>query len=127
MYLTKTEREELSQLSKEVFGARGRWQKLLNSGGLELVTRKITEEVPSETGESTTKETSVAVLAENGTKRFTTKYYTVESIKEYMLSLKAQRDELIAMINTQNEELKKKAEQEKLLKDINEQSGGSAL
>jgi hypothetical protein len=128
MYLTKEEREELSQLSKEVFGTRNQWQKIINDGNMELLTKNTVEIIPGENGApSTTKEITVPILSENGHKQFVTKYYTPESAKEYMLTIKKQRDEIVDMINKQNEERKLKAEQEKALKDVNESGGGSAL
>jgi len=38
MYLNKTERQELSTLSKEAFGRTNYWQKLLNNGAVQLAT-----------------------------------------------------------------------------------------
>jgi len=127
MYLTKEEREELSTLSKEVFGTRNQWQKMINKGHPELITRKVVKDVANEAGEITQEESTEPILTSSGRQQFSTKYYTVESVKEHMLALKKQRDEIIAMINKQNEERKAKAEQERALMDINQRGGGSAL
>ncbi len=128
MYLPKEEREELSALSKEVFGTRNQWQKMITKGFSELVTKKTNEVVPGENGtEPTTREVTVPVLTEYGAKQFVTKYYTPETVKEYMLGLKKQRDEIMAMIKQQNDERKAKEEQAKALKDLNAEHGGSAL
>lgn len=127
MYLTKEEREELSTLSKEVFGTRSQWHKMITKGMPELITKKVVKDVANEAGEIVQEESTEAILTTSGRQQFSTKYYTVESVMEYMLALKAQRDEIIAMINKQNEERKAKAEQEKALMEVNNQGGGSAL
>jgi hypothetical protein len=127
MYLNKEEREELSSLSKEVFGTRSQWQKILDKGHSELVTRKIIETVKGEDGQDKQEEKTMADLNSAGKRHFYTKYHTVESLKEWMLSLKTQRDEIIAMMNKQNEERKAKAEEEERAKKFQEDNGGSAL
>lgn len=127
MYLPKEERKELSELSMEVFGKRSQWQKMIKKGHPELMTRTVVKEVANEAGEVTQQEAIEPVLTTSGAKQFAMKYYTLESIKEHMLALKAQRDEIIAMINKQNEERKAKEEQDKLLKEVQENNGGSAL
>jgi hypothetical protein len=134
MYLSKEEREELSNLSKEVFGTRSRWQKMVERGSSELLTRKTIKEVANEAGDITHQETEEAILTTSGRQQFITKHHTIDSVREYMVSLKKQRDEIIAMINKQNEESKAKAEaekakaeQEQALMNVNSQGGGSAL
>lgn len=125
---TREQRETLKALSKEIFGASGRWTKLLRDGTKELITRKTKEKVPGENGEpDTEKEVTVPVLTPNGVKQFRQKYYTVESLLELLQGVKVKRDEFMAMVKAQKEadaEAKKAAE---LQKQVQEDLGGSAL
>lgn len=128
MYLPKEEREELSALSKEVFGTRSQWQKMVTKGYSELLTRKTSEVVPGENGaEPTTRQIDVPILTPHGSKQYITKYHTAETVKTYMLGLKKHRDDIMAMIQKQNEERKAKEEQAKLLKEVQTEHSGSAL
>lgn len=127
MDIPRSTREELGTLSKEIFGSTSRWQKILDKGTLELVTETVTEEVPGENGaEPTKKETQVPVLM-NGTKQFTVKRYTLDTLKGYLLELKAKREAFLAMIKKQEEEKKAQEEKAKFEKKIQETFGGSAL
>lgn len=127
MYLTKNQRKELSDLSQEVFGTRSRWQKMVTKGNSELITRKVTEIVEAESGDPKTVEKTVPVLTASGVQQFENKYYTVEGVKEYMIALKKQRDEILALIQKQNEERKQKALEEAALLKLQEENGGSAF
>jgi hypothetical protein len=128
MYLSKEERDELSDLSKEVFGTRSRWQKMITQGYMDVVMRKVQEIVPGVDGaDPTIKTTEVPALTEFGAKQIVTKFHTVDSIREHMLTLKRQREEIVAAIKSSNEEIKAKQDQEQLMKNIQDQATGSAL
>lgn len=128
MYFDKETREEMAILSKEVFGSAGRWRKLLENGQNELVTKTVTEEVPGENGaEPTFKDVKMPVLEANNAKLFKMKYYTFETLKEYMLELKVKRDEILAMIKKQQEEQKAKKEAELKAEQFKSSLAGSAL
>jgi hypothetical protein len=122
-------REELSALSKEVFGASSRWQKLINNGTPELVTEEVTELVPGEKEEDepTERKVNVPVKRKDGAHQYQLKRHTVDSVREYMLVLKKKQEEFRAMIEKYQEEARKKQEQEKLEKSLQEEAGGSAL
>lgn len=127
--LTRTERDELNALSKEVFGSTSRWQKLINSGYPKLLTEKVTELVPAteEGKEDTTREVDVPVKRANGTYQSVLTRYTVDGIREYMLERKKQLDLIRAEIKKRQEEAKVKQEQEKLALKVHEELQGSAL
>lgn len=127
MDISREDRERLKSLSKEIFGASGRWTKFLNNGTKELVTRKTVEIVPGENGApDTEKEVEVPVLM-NGVKQYRQKYYTVESLLEFLTSLKIKRDEFMAMMKQQQEEAKAKKEAVEAAKKVQDELGGSAL
>jgi hypothetical protein len=126
--LTRAEREELNALSKEVFGASSRWQKLVTNGYSELVTQQVIEEVPAEkAGDApTTREVTAPLLRADGARQSVTKYHTVESIRAYMVERKAKIEEIRAAIKKQQEEARaKKAQEELALKVHNELQGAA--
>lgn len=126
MNITRVERLEMNELSKEVFGVSSRWQKFLN-GVLEPVTRTVNETVPGVDGaEPTTKEAQVPVLV-GKTKVSKMRYYSVEEIKTKMLEFKAKKAEIDAIVKQQQAEQKAKQEQEDLQKKIQEDLSGSAV
>jgi hypothetical protein len=126
--LTYAERQELKQLSQEVFGASSRWQKLVRKGYQKPITEEVTELVPGEKegDEPTTKKVQVPLKRKDEAFQFTTERHTVESVKVLMLDLKvklAQRSELIAKIVA---EQKAQKEQEDVAKKLQEEAAGSA-
>ncbi|CAM6004863.1 unnamed protein product [Sphagnum balticum] len=127
--LTGEERSELNALSKEVFGASSRWQKLVNNGYPKMYTEKVTEYVPGEKegDEGKTQEKEVPLKNPNGTYMFYVTRHTVETVKEYMLQRKEQLDMIKAAIKKQQDEAKAKKEQEQLALKVNEELQGSAL
>lgn len=133
--ISKKERKELDELSKNVFGSSSRWQKLMGKGYTELVTKEVVETVPPEKegDEPTTKTVQVPVKTEFGADQYVVKYHTVESVKKYM----EEQKELLENIRSQiqklqedqiklQEEQKKQEQNEKIAKEINKQMGGSA-
>lgn len=126
MYLTKKERDELSSLSREVFGRAGIWQKLIKDGYNEPALTDIVEQVPQEDGTTKEETKQIRKLNEHGQPYSTLKFHTAESVKELMLARKAQIDEFMAKIKEQQE--KAKADQQtKLLADaIHQDAQGSA-
>jgi hypothetical protein len=135
MNLPTKVREELEELSKEVFGASSRYQKLLRDGLPEPVTEDVTEYVPAEGDKpEETKTVKVPVYYANVKKGKQTqiplirvRHFDVDSVKTYMLELKAQLDEVKAKIKAVQEEQKKKREEEALRSKVHEHAGGSAL
>lgn len=127
--LTRAEREELNALSKDVFGASSRWQKLVTDGVSELVTEEVTELVPGEKegDEATTRQVQVPVKFGNNGNISRVKHYTVDSIREFMTARKKQLDEIRAAIKKQQEEARAKQEQEQLTKKVHEDLQGSAI
>lgn len=126
--LTRTEREELNSLSKEVFGASSRWQKLVNKGYSKMVMEKVTELVPGEKEEDepTTREVDVPVKTSFGALQSTQERHTVDSVRELMLRLKKQLDEYRARMEQLQAEAKAKKEAEDLAAKLQEEVGGSA-
>lgn len=127
--LTKEEKGELSVLSKEVFGTRSRWQKLVNQGYPRLLTEEVTEFVPGEKeeDEGTTRKVQVPAKRHDGAMQSTTVRHTVESVKEYMLQRKEMLDKIRAEIKRQQEEAKAKKELEEQALKVHEELHGSAL
>ena len=137
MNISRAERKELDLLSKDIFGSSGRWQKLVDKGYDEMVTEEVEETVPAEKeGEEPTKRTvKVPVLNAQGAHQFVRKYYTIESVLEFMVEQKKQldevraqiarqRDELIAKINAENAAKQAKEEAEALAKQVQDAAAG---
>lgn len=89
--MTKNERLELNQLSKEVYGTTSKWQKMINKGEIAPQVEKM----------------------DDGTERtyMGISYYSVEEIKKTMLELKAEQeaDEEKELKLQQEEEARKQA------------------
>lgn len=120
---------ELSALSKEVFGSRSRWKKLIEKGYIKQTTEDLDEIVPGENGApDTTQKVPVAKRRKDGAYLNTLERHTIESVKEYMLDLKKKREEFMAMIKKAQEEQeakKKQAElEEKVARELTGSSGG---
>lgn len=127
--LSRVKREELNALSKEVFGASSRWQKLIEKGIAEVVTEKVTEYVPSEDGEGegTTKQVDVPVRRKDGAIMSTTKHFDENTVKEYMLERKAKLMEFQAMLDKLKADEAAKKEQAELEKHVQTELAGSAI
>lgn len=127
--LTREEKNELNVLSKDVYGASSRWQKLINKGYTKLLTEETTEYVPNEdeSKEGTTRKVQIPVKRADGALQSVQTYHTVDSIKTEMIDRKAKLDEIRAIIKKQQDDARAKKEQERLAKKINEELQGSAL
>lgn len=127
--ITRAERDELNALSKDVYGASSRWQKLIKLGYAKLVTEETTELVPGkdETEEATTRKVQVPVLTSYGAKQSQMTYHTVDSIRTEMLERKVKLDEYRAVIKKMQDEARAKKEQEKLASTVHEELSGTAV
>ena len=113
MFIDRKTREELNALSKELFNVSSKWKSLLDHGENILVTETKTETIPGENGQpDTTEEIKIPVL-KNGVRQYTHKSYTLEEVKERLLTLKKGRDEYIAKMK----EAQAKRELEKRVND----------
>lgn len=132
MYDRQT-RQELNALSKEVFGASSRWQKLVNKGYSKLLTEEVEETIPAdENGENGgIQMIAKPVLRKDGATQSTLEHHTVDSVKELMLSLKTKRDAYIArLVEMQEKQIaaqKAAQEAEELSKKVQEVSGSAGL
>jgi ethanolamine ammonia-lyase large subunit len=125
--ISRKERLELDALSKEVFGASSRWQKLVTKGHPELVTEEVDEViVPEKEGDPVTKKVQVPVKTHFGANQYKPKHYTVETIREYMLDQKKQFEEIRAKIKQMQEEERVKKAAEDQARQLHNQFGGAA-
>ena len=76
--MNRQTREELNQLSKEAFGTRSRWQKLVNNGFAELLERDREVMVPTRKG---------LELKTFTDKKYVSRHYTVEEVRKVMTDL----------------------------------------
>lgn len=76
MNLTRTQREELNALSKQVFGTASKWKKLVENGFPEEFTREREVLVPKASGQMVAKKFT--------DRKYVTKRYTVEEIRKFM-------------------------------------------
>lgn len=82
MNLPKADRQALSLLSKEVFGTASKWQKLLVNGRAETISQ-----------------VSVGRKGKHAKSSKTT-WYTLDSLKAYMLDLKAKKEAFLAEVKS---------------------------
>ena len=104
-------REELSQLSTQVFGSSSKWQKFVEDGEMVPVmeTVKVLDGATKETKEE---QRQVMHMGKNGAEvpKFEIKHYTAETIRERMITIKTQKKQVQALIEKlQKEEADKKA------------------
>jgi len=127
MNVDRKTREELNALSQEVFGSSSRWHKLVTKGVPELLTEEIDEILPNEKeGEpDTVKQVKVAIRREDGSHLSVMKYFTVDTIREYMLARKVQLDLFKVELARLQEEARAKKEAEKLANTVHQAAGGS--
>lgn len=121
-------REALKALSKEVFGASSRYEKLFEYD--HVLTHKVKETVPGENGApDTEREVEVPLMAKGTTKvkQSVRKYRSVEEVMQVMLDFKAKRDAFIAEMKAQQEAAKAKQEADAKAKKLQDDLGGSAL
>lgn len=126
--IARKEREELNGLSKDVFGTSSRWQKLVNQGYVELLSREVQETIPAEKeGEAAVvRKVSVPVLSQTGAKQYVTKHHTVESVREFLVAQKAQLDSLRQQFKEQQESALAKEKAEAQAKELHRTLSGSA-
>lgn len=105
--------EELNELSLLTFGSKSKWRKLVEKGEAELVT-EATKRMGAD-GKYETIETPQMYVGPNGgeVKISTIKRYTVESVRERMLSMKAQREAIYAAWHKQQNDAKATEEAKK--------------
>lgn len=124
--LSHKDREEMNALSKEVFGSTSRWQKLINKGRNEVVTREVEEVVPGVDGAPDTTQ-KVRVPEKRGDIVVSAlKRHTTESIKEFMLQVKVQFDAMKAQMERLQKEQEKAKALEALTEQAKQQLSGSA-
>ena len=107
-------REELNQLSKEVFGSSSKWRKFVDSGEL-LPVMETVKVLDAQTEEVKEEQRQLIHHGPNGGEqaKFEIKRHTPESIKERMILMLAQREQVRQMIEKlQKEEAEKKAKEE---------------
>ena len=129
MNISKSLRNELNELSLDVFGTASRWQKLVTKGYKELRVRKVTEVVPAEKEgeESTTQEVEVPVKTDFGAYQYDIKYHTVESVREFLLEQKAKLDVVRAHAARQQADALAKREAEVKARELHQELSGSAV
>jgi hypothetical protein len=128
MDISYQERKQLDALSKEIFGVPSKWKKFLDKPQMGLATYECTETVIGVDGApDKTEVKTVPLLTNDGHKIFEAKYFTLETLKVWMLNLKKQRDEYIAKTEKEAKEKAEKEQQEKLAKSVQENLSGTAI
>lgn len=125
--ITRNERKELDALSKDVYGVASRWQKLIEKGHPELVTEEVEEEVPSDNeGEAPTTRKVQKPVLKGGIHQYTTKRYTAETVKAFLLDLKRQLDAYRVQLQAQQEKLETDKKATELASNVHTHLSGSA-
>lgn len=123
-FLTKQQREELKDLSTEIFGVSSKYQKLFEYD--EYVGIKQIQLIKKEDGSTEEKEVTVPKTL-NGSKIKVRKYRTYEEVLSMLKEYKTQKETAIKAFEKQQEEEKKQKETETQLNSIQEEAGGTSL
>lgn len=120
MFLEREEREELNNLSRQVFGSASRWQKYIK-GVYIGQTKQVEEEVPGENGAEPTKQTkNVPLLGPDRKQVKVIKRYTVEEVRNLMLTYKALREQFL-------ENQRKVQAEQAMQKKVQDELSGTAV
>ena len=112
--MNKQDREAMSVLSKQVFGSRNSWRKILEKGMLDVQTRTITETVPGEDGApDTTRQVQVAISSSNGKPIKISRYFSETELLGYMTERKDSFDAMMAQFQAQQDALVAKEKADK--------------
>jgi hypothetical protein len=123
-------RKELNQLSKAVFGSTSKWQKFVNNGEAVPVTETV-RVLNGETEEIKEEQRQLTYYGPNGGElpQFEVKHYTTETIKERMILIKTQKEQIRALIEKLRKEESEKREAEvakiETIKVVESQSGSA--
>lgn len=83
--MNRNDRETLNKLSKEVFGSSSKWQKLVNDGFVDTMTRDREAMIPSKNGPL-----QMRTFVD---KKLVNRRYTVEEVTQLMLDVLKKRNE----------------------------------
>ena len=112
--MNKQDREAMSVLSKQVFGSRNSWRKILEKGMMDVQTRTITETVPGEDGApDTTRQVQVAISSSNGKPIKISRYFSETELLSYMTERKDSFDAMMAQFQAQQDALVAKEKSDK--------------
>jgi hypothetical protein len=121
MFLDRETRTELNELSRVVFGSSSKWQKFVEKGVWIGQTKEVEEEIPGENGAEPTKQTkTVPVLGKDGKQQKVLKRYTLEEVKNMMLTYKKIREDFM-------ENQRKIQAQQALQQKVQEKASGTAV
>jgi hypothetical protein len=124
--LTKEQKAELQALSLEIYGTKGRGEKILKSGMPKARTKTINKTITKEDGSTETQESKETISSSNGRPTFGMVYPTYEELVADMKEAKAKLDAFKAeMAKVQAEQLKKQEEEKQLKESISDASGSS--
>jgi hypothetical protein len=124
MNVTRTDREVLNTLSKEVYGSSSRWGKIVRNGVVELVTQELSEIVPGVDGAPDTETVvKVPVKRDDGALQSTVKHYSVEDVRVLMTERKVKLDEFKALTEKNRKEV---AARKALSDKVTREAAGSA-
>jgi hypothetical protein len=112
---------ELNALSKETMGSSSKWRKMIELGVPELV-QEDTVKLTMVDGKEVKETVKTPVLYKDSIHAHTLKRYTVESVREFMLTVKDRQEQVRALIK-RIEEQKKAAEATK--QAVADQSGSA--
>jgi hypothetical protein len=119
--------EELNELSLSVFGVKSRWRKLVDRGSTEIVMEDTTRLHADGTKENVQTPVMHEGKAGGQLQKQGIVRYTPESIKEKMLFMKKQRDEMFATLLKQQEEQKAAMQAQEEAKNAVSSASGSSL
>jgi hypothetical protein len=121
-------KKEMDALSQEVLGSKSRWKKMIEQGVAELVEEDTTRlTIVDGVEKKETVRTPVMKEGPNGgeMRQFQLKRYTLEELKEKLIFLKIQKDNMLAALQKQQEDLRAAQELEKAKKAVEVASGSS--
>lgn len=108
MNIDRKTKEELNQLSKEVFGSSSKWRKMMDLGVPEVVEEN-TKKLVMKDGKEEYETVKTAVLYKEQMPLNTLRRYTVSEVRDFMLTVKDRQDQVRAAIKRIEEQQKAQA------------------
>ena len=108
MQIDRKTKEELNQLSKEVFGSTSKWKKMVELGVGEPVQEDTTK-LTMVDGKEVKETVKTPVLHKDAIPLSRLKRYTVNEVREFMLTVKDRQDQVRAAIKRIEEQQKAQA------------------
>ena len=132
MYIDRQMVQEMNELSKEIFGTKSKWRKILESGEARLVTEEETVYNPEHKEDEPEMFTRRRIVMHHGPNggqlpKHEIKHYSLEELRAAMITIKQERLLRVLESIKKEEEAKAKAAEDQLKAVISHNSGSAVV